>query len=361
MNGQLLQSTTAGKLIVTSRLNFGAQGEVYNTTHPDFLLKVCKPEDVDTIDEIKAIKQDSIKRYRTFSLLKFGADKEVSCLPLEYMQVENQGPTPAYLMRRANGQEMQRNMKTLVGLNIRDRYRIARSLSNALGFLHSRGVVHADFKSDNFFFDGTGFVQILDIDGGGYFGSIPGTSQFYPVVTPIDVYRAPEFMTRSWKTIWNKSHLRKQPDLWSLAVLVYQILVDIRGPFPTKLAKDDPSYTWFRAGDYATDHPEWPRAWQKADMEKIKLDSDILRLFEAVFKTTKRTQVDDPKRPDTLLWRATLDKVLATGVPQPTPITLPKPTLPQVVQPPTTGQLLPPSVNTLPKPSIWKLIKKWFT
>jgi len=371
MNGQTLQTTTVGKLTVASRLNFGAQGEVYNTNHSDFLLKVCKPEDVDDINEIKAIKQESIKRYRTFSQLKFEADKEVSCLPLEYIQVEDGGATPAYLMRRASGQEMQRSMKALVGLNLRDRYQIARSLAHSLGLLHSRGVVHADFKADNFFFDDKGFVQILDIDGGGYFGSMPSTIKFYPSVTPIDVYRAPEFMTRSWKTIWNQPNLRKQPDLWSLAVLIYQILVDTKGPFPTKLPKDDPSYTFFRAGDYATDHPEWPRAWQKAEMEKAKIASDIVHLFESVFRTTKRTLIDNPQRPDTLLWRATLDSILKSGVPQSIPVTPPKPTTPQpatppkpVVQPPPPTTYTPP-LRPTPAPfsldSIWQAIKKWFT
>jgi len=363
MNSQLLQSATAGKLTVTNELGRGGQGVVYNTSHNDYVLKVCKPEVFDTPDELKAIKQDSTKRYRTFSQLKFGADKEVSCLPLEYMQVEDSGATPAYLMRRANGQVMNRNMKTLAGLNLRDRYRIAKSLANALSLLHSRQVVHADFKPDNFFFDDkTGFVQILDIDGGGYFGSIPNTTQFYPAVIPIDVYRAPELVKRGWKTIWNKPLLRKQPDLWSLSVLIYQILVDIKGPFPTRKATEDPSYMFFRAGDYATDRPEWPRAWQKSEMEKIGLNSDIIRLFEAVFKTTKRTQIDEPKRPETILWRATLDNILAS-TPQPVSVAIPKPK-PTPPPTPTPAPVFKPSspiVATPPKPSIWEIIKSWFT
>ena len=370
MNSQTLQTTTAGKLTITNRLNFGAQGEVYNTSHSDFLLKVCRPEDVDDIDEIKVIKQESIQRYQTFSQLKFKADREVSCLPLEYIQVEDGGATPAYLMRRANGQEMQRGMRTLVGLNLRDRYRIVRSLAHSLGLLHSRGVVHADFKADNFFFDNTGFVQILDIDGGGYFGSMPGTIQFYPSVIPIDVYRAPEFMTRSWRTIWNQSNLRKQPDLWSLAVLIYQILVDTKGPFPTKLLKDDPSYEFFRAGDYATDRPEWPRAWQKAEMEKAKIDSNIIHLFESVFRTTKRTVIDNPQRPDTILWRATLDNILKSGVPQSISVTPSRPPKPQTTPPPKPiVQHPPPTIYPISHPtpakfslaSIWQAIKRWFT
>ena len=63
--------------------------------------------------------------------------------------------------------------------------------------------------------------------------------------------------------------MRKQPNLWSLAVLLYQILVDIKGPFPEKPATDDPKYEWFRGGDYARDYPDWPRSWQKAECDKV--------------------------------------------------------------------------------------------
>jgi serine/threonine protein kinase len=338
-------------------LDWGAQGEVYNTSKPDYLLKVCKPEDVDTPDQIKAIKWDSVKRYRTFSQLRFAVDVEVACLPLEYIEVDYDGPTPGYLMRRANGKVMDRNIKALLTLSLRDRYRIALSLAKALSFLHARQVVHADFKPDNFFYDETGLVQILDIDGGGYFGNMPQTSRFWPTVTPIEVYKAPELVRWTWATIWKQRNLRTQPDLWSLAVLLYQILVEINGPFPTKSATDDPSYLWFRAGDYARDHPEWPRNWQNAAMKRVKLDSDIIQLFEAVFKTTKRMQVDNPNRPDAFLWKATLENVLAKSAPQPVPGIIPRtrPSLTRVASPP------PPRVVTAAKASIWEQIKNWIT
>ena len=186
MKGVTLTTQCAGTITILDRRDWGKQGEIYDTSRADYLLKVCMPDDDKTADELAKIKKDMIKKYQTFSLLQFGKDKEVTCLPLEYCEVDYNGPTPAYLMRTAMGQQMQKNIKSLLGLSLPERLRIARSLANALNLLHGRQVIHSDFKPDNFFFDGSGLVQMLDIDGGGYFGTWPGTKQFWPDVPPTE-------------------------------------------------------------------------------------------------------------------------------------------------------------------------------
>ena len=148
MNGQIIK-TTRGSLRVKTCLDWGAQGEVYETDDPEHLLKVYKPCDVDDPDEIAARRQDFSRRYHTFAQLQFGTDSEVSCLPREYVPVDD---IPAYLMRKANGLSMDTDWATLIDLPLRERYRIAYSLAKALSCLHSREVVHADIKPENFFF-----------------------------------------------------------------------------------------------------------------------------------------------------------------------------------------------------------------
>lgn len=308
MKGRIIK-TSLGTFMVTSDLNWGGQGMVYNTNDSQYLLKVCDPFDL-TLDESKKVKQDTIKRYRTFARLKFGNDQEMACLPLEYIEVDNNGVTPAYIMRRAGGKELSQSMKTIKGLDVKERYRIARSLANTLSLLHSRQVVHADFKPDNFFFNDSGLIQIIDIDGGGYFGAEPDTEKFPPATIPNDRYRSPDISRWGWSRVWQygRGRLQKQPDLWSLAVLLYQILVDTEGPFPTKNDQDDPRHDWFRPGEYALDRPQWPRPWQREAMRSIGLESRIILLFESVFKTENRARIDDPRRPDALNWRKTLDE-----------------------------------------------------
>ena len=316
MIGQLLSTSKAGFVEVTALLGSGAQGEVYETDHPEYLLKVCRPTWVDEIDEIRRIRRNSVKRYRTFSRLNFGADLEVAALPLEYVKVEYDGPTPAFLMRRAQGHLMEGNIRNSISkLRLLDRYRIALSLTKAVSYLHSRDVVHADIRPRNFCYQASGLVQMLDIDGGGYYGGLPGTSTFMPMVEPLEKYKAPELVRKSWRAIWLRHDFRKEPDLWSLAVLLYQILVDPEGPFPIKPQINDPTYEYFRPGDYASDHPEWPRPWQMDEMKDKQIDPHLASLFENVFRTTKRMDYLNSKRPDAIDWQAAINHAIQETVP----------------------------------------------
>lgn len=346
MIDQLVHTRLGGTLRVRRLRGRGAQGEVYDTSDAALLLKVCSPDQVDGPKELAQFRQDSRKRYQTFAELRFGADQEVSCLPLEYLDVEYDGLTPAYLMRPADGRTMNRNLAAINDLPIRDRCRIGWSLGHAIGLLHTRGVVHADFKPDNFFFSDDGAVQVLDVDGGGYSGGGNGQATFWPNVTAT-FYLAPELVTRSWKAIWSspartevaRRRRRIQPDLWSLAVLMYQILVDRAGPFPIPDPKEDPRYEKFRRGDFARDAPEWPRPWQRNLMQRREIPAEVIHLFEAVFRTISRTNTEDPDRPDTQLWKAALAAQLGARrgkspepiankppLPQPEPVPPPVPT-----------------------------------
>ena len=87
MKGRIIK-TSLGAFMVTSDLNGGEQGMVYNTNDSQYLLKVCDPFDALTLDESKKVKQDTKKRYKTFARLRFGNDQEMACLPLEYIEVE---------------------------------------------------------------------------------------------------------------------------------------------------------------------------------------------------------------------------------------------------------------------------------
>jgi serine/threonine protein kinase len=364
MNGQRLQTTTLGEIIVANRLKQGAQGEVWEITQkPTHLLKVCKPEDSLLPNDLVAYKKDSTYRYTAFSKLKFGNDKEVSCLPLEYIEVNYDGPTPAYLMQRGRGREMKLNAD-FYKLDILKRLQIAQSLASAMNHLHGRHVVHADFKPENFFYDEiSGFVQILDIDGGGYFGPEHEVKRFCPnIPSMIPLYSAPELVRRDWKSIWEEPTLIKQPDLWALAVMLYQILVDKNGPFPVRAEKDDPNYQFFRRGDFCRDAPDWPRNWQLAEMKKINLDTDLIDMFTKVFSATYRVQIHKVSRPDAFQWRKFLGEAIKKEMirrsPPPPPPVVVQPVQPPPIAPPTQPSL-PPIPVQVAKESDWERFRKW--
>ncbi len=304
--GQTLSAGIAGTLTTVSFVNSGAQGEVYQTSSPKYYLKVWRPEDEDDLhldpSRYEAAKQDATRRYRTFSRLHFGSERELTCLPLEFVQVADR---PAYIMERAVGEELGEGWHNLMQLGLKERMQIARSLANGISVVHSRNAVHADIRRDNFYFvSATCSIQILDIDGGGYWGRETGTEQFPPSVRGIPRYVAPELhqfqRTGVWDAIWHIEGRRKQPDLWSLAVLIYDIVVDRDGPFPRRLFGQTGAFT---------DHPDWPVAEQRAKFRELGIDKELLDLFTEVFRSTNRTRVDY-QRPSAAHWSAFLRRAI---------------------------------------------------
>src|SRR4051812_23193451 len=90
-NGEILVITT-----LHPRGNKGGQGTVYDTNNSALLIKVWDPSDVG--DSLEVARADAGLRYRTFAELGFSTEAELTCLPLEYVQI---GDRPAYIMQRA--------------------------------------------------------------------------------------------------------------------------------------------------------------------------------------------------------------------------------------------------------------------
>ena len=205
----------------------GGQGIVYETSDSNLFIKVWDPQQyADPPADIDAARKEIERRYRTFAILEFDKVKSLSCLPLEFVYVAG---NPAYIMERARGEEMKAGWKTLIALNLQERLRIAFSVADTIRRLHNRFVAHSDIKPANFFFDPKSCtVQVLDVDGGGYWGAQRGTVTFPPDVVPGTLYWSPEIYRYSphpWGKIWVTETERLKPDYWALATLIYRIVV----------------------------------------------------------------------------------------------------------------------------------------
>lgn len=321
--GHKIRTSMLGLVTITEYLDRGGQGIVFKTDKKDYLFKVCDPDDVVTNDQTQIARNNARMRYSTFSRLRFDReDMALSCLPLEYVEIDYDGNIPAYLMKFAKEFCMGSTMKSkLLGLSMRDRLCLSSALVKAFSHLHSRSVVHADIKPDNIYYSDNGcwHIQILDVDSGGYFGNHPGTITFSPGVTPAQIYKAPELAINknSWSRIWEVPARGIQTDLWSLAVLLYQILVDFEGPFPIRSAVNDSEYKYFRSTDYIKGEQEWPRPWQEQKMRDIKLDNNIIALFKAVFSAETRVNFNNPNRPRTVSWIAHIARIVNPPPPCP--------------------------------------------
>lgn len=307
MIGQIVSTGLAGPLVIRSILPLGdkgGQGKVYQTDNPRYLIKVWEPFEEPSDYQI-ALK-DTGRRYRTFSRLRFSAESELTCLPLESVEVQGR---PAYVMQHAEGKEMAEEWSMLGRLSFRQRLQIAQNIASGISVLHSHGVVHADIKRDNFFFDPhTCGIRVLDIDGGGYWGREPQTEHFRPSVVPLQRYMAPELHHNgfSWNGIWEDKNRRMQPDLWSVAILIYDIIVlSSEGPFPTSL--------FGRKGGFL-DHPDWPLEEQRQSLQRLGMDSEVLGLFTETFCGANRTR-EDFRRPTAAHWSTVLGRAIRRGQP----------------------------------------------
>jgi serine/threonine protein kinase len=231
-------------------------------------------------------------------------------LPQQALEV---GACPAYLMRRAAGRDLGDVdvWQQLVVSDLRDRLRVAAALTNGFRVLHSHRIVHGDIKPDNFCFDAsTLVVSILDIDGGGY-DPVKSVESFAPNVDSIPKYAAPETAPTNqastperWQEVWRQPERRREPDLWGLAVLIYSIVIDRRGPFPSELFTESYLAAF-------SDKEEWPHHEQRERFSELKV-APLLPHFENVFSIEKRIAAGS-SRPAALHWTRFLSEAI-TGL-----------------------------------------------
>jgi serine/threonine protein kinase len=287
--------------------NRGGQGRILKTNDPDVLLKQFMPDFItDDTARQEALKHKVEHVYKTFCMVKKGAHPELLALPSEYLTFEG---NPAYLMRKAGGVTLQTLFQEK-RLTSDKRLPLACALASAMQKLHEAQICHADPHPDNFMVQEVGrafTVYVLDIDGGGYLAP-PGP--IYPLVQPGRVYKAPELSVMGWKKLHERS-LFFAPDNWALAVLLYRILVDDEGPFPTVANHPDPTmhhYTPYKAYAYRDPDATWPQPWQEDLLSRAQLSNQVVSLFSETFqhRFEPQRERDGRARPTAARWATEL-------------------------------------------------------
>ena len=120
------------------------------------------------------------------------------------------------VMRCLDGPSLRQLLEKYRRLSVRDAGRIARQVADALGYAHSRGVVHRDIKPDNILLDASGHVLVTDfgIAKAAQEASTSLTTQGMVVGTP--QYMSPEQATGD--------QVDGRSDIYSLGIVLYQML-----------------------------------------------------------------------------------------------------------------------------------------
>jgi serine/threonine protein kinase len=287
-------------------VNQGGQGRIWRTDDPAVLVKQFEPSFItDESSCQEALKHQVARVYQAFCVVNKTTHVELKSLPREYVTVQG---NPAYLMQKADGELLQTCLQNKPGAT-EERLALAIALARAIKRLHAAQICHADPHPENFMVrkeEGAFTVFVLDIDGGGLLGP-PGP--IYPLSQPGRVYKAPGLAVMGWKQLHERS-LFFAPDDWALAVLLYRILVDDEGPFPTVATHPDPEvkyYTPFKPYDYRDPDACWPQPWQEALLARVPLPPKLLSLFSETFHYRFAPQRDGRARPSADRWERALE------------------------------------------------------
>jgi len=97
----------------------------------------------------------------------------------------------------------------------------AAQMALALGYLHSKDIVHRDMKLENVLIDQDGYVQIIDFG----LARMLGKNQAAFTMCGTPEYLAPEII--------NDAGYDKGVDWWALGVIIYEMLIGVT-PFFNK-------------------------------------------------------------------------------------------------------------------------------
>ena len=121
---------------------------------------------------------------------------------------------PCIVMEWAEGRSLRRILTDAGTLTPEAAVRIAVAVSDALAYVHSRGVAHRDLKPENVIVDARGRVQILD------FGVATGGAFFMPDASP-QASGTPDYISPE-QVLGKRGDARS--DIYALGVMLYEML-----------------------------------------------------------------------------------------------------------------------------------------
>ena len=200
---ELYTGTVIGKWTLQSKLGSGIDGQVwsvYNASDDIWrAMKMCPP---------------SANFYQEYAFLR-SIDVPGVIPVYEYNTV---GEMVYYIMDLADGQPFVEHLKAIHKSEQYDEcIHLLISITRILSDLHTRGLMHLDIKSDNILVSPEGNITLIDFGKIGFVGDHSAHRK-----------GSHQTMSPEQRSHW---HLTPKSDVYSLAVMVYQALMDTDPPF----------------------------------------------------------------------------------------------------------------------------------
>ncbi|EJK69118.1 hypothetical protein THAOC_09662 [Thalassiosira oceanica] len=184
---------------------------------------------------------------------------------------------------------------------------VAKSIADAVSYLHSKRIVFRDLKPDNVGFDSSGTVKLFDF---GFALGMPSKTEGNPSGLILEKAGTPRFMAPEVGLVYEDGNEGYGPkaDVYSFAIVLWQ-LCSKEKPFKRILSKKEFKDRVFKAGVRPFVEPTWPRSikdllktcWHgNPDMRPEMLVSDCLATsvqdFEPQAGITKKSRVRMTRR-----------------------------------------------------------------
>ena len=135
----------------------------------------------------------------------------------EFLEVDG---VPCLVMEYVDGETLEEHLRQRGPLQLRESLRIFGALSDAVGYMHQRGIVHRDLKTNNVKLSSQGVVKLLDFGIATAAGSprLTGTGNVVGTLMCL----SPEQL--------RTGRAEPRSDIWALGILFYEMLTG-RAPF----------------------------------------------------------------------------------------------------------------------------------
>ena len=205
MSRSTLINSTIGEYRLVEKLGEGGMGEVYQGVHSK----------IGRVVAVKILSQAShgpefVERFLNEARIQGGLQHNNIVTLYDFLEYNGQ---PCIIMEYIEGRTLNECVRAWGGLPLADALRFFQSIVDAVDYVHSRGIVHRDIKSNNVKITPSGQVKLLDF-GIAKSGASPALTVTGAFVGTLQ-YLSPEQLVGGIADV--------RSDIWSLGVLLYEM------------------------------------------------------------------------------------------------------------------------------------------